>query len=124
MCCCCSCCCDLFLVILAIFFPPLPVWIRRGVCSSELLILIALCILGYFPGLLYSWYIISEHRDNYVYVLEDEERRLYRNPQPIHVHITSPPPPQPQARAAPCEHEPLVGPSDQPPAYTEMPPAK
>ncbi|KAI9728234.1 MAG: hypothetical protein M1828_004695 [Chrysothrix sp. TS-e1954] len=50
---------DCLLVLLAIVFPPLPVWVKRGLCSADSLINIALCILGFFPGLLHSWYIIS-----------------------------------------------------------------
>ncbi|KAK7205554.1 hypothetical protein BZA70DRAFT_267384 [Myxozyma melibiosi] len=50
---------DVFLVLLAILFPPLPVWIKRGICSADSLINIALCMLGFLPGLLHSWYIIA-----------------------------------------------------------------
>ncbi|KAK9383098.1 uncharacterized protein V2V93DRAFT_120636 [Kockiozyma suomiensis] len=50
---------DVFLVLLAILFPPLPVWIKRGICSADSLINIALCMLGFIPGLLHSWYIIA-----------------------------------------------------------------
>lgn len=59
--CCCGCMSDLCLVVLLIFFPPLPVWIRRGVCSADGWINILLCILGYFPGLIHSWYIIAKY---------------------------------------------------------------
>ncbi|RPB05970.1 hypothetical protein L873DRAFT_1824725 [Choiromyces venosus 120613-1] len=54
---------DCFLAILAILFPPLPVWVKRGICSADSLISIALCCLGWFPGLLHSWYIISKYPD-------------------------------------------------------------
>ncbi|KAK9480393.1 hypothetical protein V1514DRAFT_325310 [Lipomyces japonicus] len=54
---CCS--ADVFLILLAILFPPLPVWIKRGICSADSLINIALCMLGFIPGLLHSWYIIA-----------------------------------------------------------------
>ena len=56
-----SCISDLLLVVLSIFLPPLPVWIRRGVCSADSWINILLCILGYFPGLIHSWYIIAKY---------------------------------------------------------------
>lgn len=55
------------LVILAIIFPPLPVWVKRGLCSADSLINIALCCLGFLPGLLHSWYIISITPDEYEY---------------------------------------------------------
>jgi uncharacterized membrane protein YqaE (UPF0057 family) len=47
---CCS--ADIILILLAILFPPLPVWIKRGICSADSLINIALCMLGFIPGLL------------------------------------------------------------------------
>lgn len=70
---------DLFLAILAIFFPPvsgkttlctmvklsanlmLAVWIKLGVCTADSIINIALCCLGYIPGLLHAWYIILKY---------------------------------------------------------------
>ncbi|KAG7660478.1 uncharacterized protein J8A68_006010, partial [[Candida] subhashii] len=42
-------------------FPPIPVWIRRGFCSYDSFINILLLILGYFPGLIHSWYIIAKY---------------------------------------------------------------
>jgi uncharacterized membrane protein YqaE (UPF0057 family) len=50
---------DVFLGIVAIFFPPLAVWVKRGICSADSLINLALCCLAYLPGLLHAWYIIS-----------------------------------------------------------------
>lgn len=38
-----------------------PVWIKRGLCSADSLINIALCALGFFPGLLHAWYIIAKY---------------------------------------------------------------
>ncbi|EGV62326.1 hypothetical protein PSN45_001052 [Yamadazyma tenuis] len=57
----CGCLSDLCLIIISVLFPPLPVWIRRGVCSADSFINILLCILGYFPGLIHSWYIIAKY---------------------------------------------------------------
>ncbi|GAM85082.1 hypothetical protein ANO11243_030850 [Dothideomycetidae sp. 11243] len=54
---------DIFLGILALLFPPLPVWIKRGICSADSLINIALCMLGVLPGLIHSWYIIAAYPD-------------------------------------------------------------
>ncbi|KAK9457115.1 hypothetical protein V1511DRAFT_492728 [Dipodascopsis uninucleata] len=59
---CCS--ADVFLVLLAIVFPPLPVWVKRGICSADSLINIALCMLGFIPGLLHSWYIIARYPED------------------------------------------------------------
>ncbi|KAL4787999.1 hypothetical protein BJX76DRAFT_316784 [Aspergillus varians] len=52
---------DLFLAILAIFFPPVSVWIKLGLCTADSFINIALCCLGYIPGLLHAWYIILKY---------------------------------------------------------------
>ncbi|EGE02259.1 stress response RCI peptide [Trichophyton equinum CBS 127.97] len=52
---------DAFLAILAVLFPPIAVWIKVGVCSADSLINIALCCLGYVPGLLHAWYIILKY---------------------------------------------------------------
>lgn len=35
------------------------VWIKSGICTADSLINILLCTLGYIPGLLHAWYIIS-----------------------------------------------------------------
>jgi hypothetical protein len=40
------------------------VWIKVGVCTAESIINIALCILGYLPGLLHAWYIILKYPDS------------------------------------------------------------
>lgn len=55
----CACICDCLLIVVAVLFPPLPVWIICGFCSAESLINVALFFLGYFPGLLHAWYIIA-----------------------------------------------------------------
>ncbi|KAI0199271.1 hypothetical protein F4808DRAFT_433222 [Astrocystis sublimbata] len=58
-------CCssDLFLGIIAILFPPLAVWVKRGLCSADSVINILLCVLGYIPGLIHAWYIIAKFPD-------------------------------------------------------------
>jgi len=56
---------DLFLCALSILFPPIGVWIKRGICSADSLINIALSCLGYLPGLIHSWYIICSYPDSY-----------------------------------------------------------
>ncbi|KAK8160976.1 hypothetical protein IWX90DRAFT_388466 [Phyllosticta citrichinensis] len=65
---------DIFLAVLAVLFPPLPVWVKRGVCSADSLINIALCCLGVLPGLLHAWYIIWAYPDpDYEYERVDSE---------------------------------------------------
>ncbi|KAL9049112.1 MAG: hypothetical protein Q9162_007383 [Coniocarpon cinnabarinum] len=71
------CSADCLLVLIAIIFPPLPVWIKRGLCSADSIINIALCVLGFLPGLIHAWYIISVTPDDYEYrqvAQEDVER--------------------------------------------------
>ncbi|KAF2428276.1 hypothetical protein EJ08DRAFT_325491 [Tothia fuscella] len=69
---------DLFLCILSIFFPPIGVWVKRGICSADGLINIALCCLGFLPGLIHSWYIISAYPDpGYEAVPQDSEGRAH-----------------------------------------------
>ncbi len=83
-----ACASDIFLCLLAILFPPLPgkltlpfryplvsiqyidtnmpqVWVKRGLCSADSLINIALCMLGGVPGLIHAWYIIFKYPDPY-----------------------------------------------------------
>ncbi|KAK3900525.1 hypothetical protein C8A05DRAFT_17179 [Staphylotrichum tortipilum] len=52
---------DIFLGLLAVLFPPLPVWVKRGLCSADSILNILLLILGYIPGLLHAWYIIAKY---------------------------------------------------------------
>ncbi|KAM7195344.1 Proteolipid membrane potential modulator domain containing protein [Naviculisporaceae sp. PSN 640] len=54
---------DIFLGLLAILFPPLAVWVKRGICSADSIINILLLILGYIPGLIHAWYIIAKYPD-------------------------------------------------------------
>ncbi|KAJ5587564.1 uncharacterized protein N7459_003329 [Penicillium hispanicum] len=52
---------DIFLAVLAVFFPPVAVWIKAGICTADSLINLALCLLGYIPGLIHAWYIILKY---------------------------------------------------------------
>ncbi|KAK0620491.1 hypothetical protein B0T14DRAFT_497011 [Immersiella caudata] len=71
---------DCFLALLAVLFPPLPVWVKRGICSADSIINILLFILGYIPGLLHSWYIIAkfpEAQYDYQGPVDAEHGRVY-----------------------------------------------
>jgi len=68
---------DLFLCALSILFPPIGVWIKRGICSADSIINILLCVLGYIPGLIHSWYIICSYPDSYERIPDGES----------HVHV-------------------------------------
>ncbi len=74
MCCCCCDCCDFILTVLAFICPPLTVGIKRGFCSCDFLINIALCFLGYVPGLIHAWYIVLTDDDR---VQDDLERQIF-----------------------------------------------
>ncbi|KAK6441171.1 hypothetical protein LTR95_002595 [Oleoguttula sp. CCFEE 5521] len=65
---------DILLGFLAILFPPLAVWVKRGLCSVDSLINIALCMLGFLPGLLHAWYIIAVTPDPTYEPMGDEEQ--------------------------------------------------
>ncbi|KAF3907517.1 hypothetical protein AA313_de0201498 [Arthrobotrys entomopaga] len=74
------CSADCFLAVLAVLFPPIAVWVKRGVCSADSIINIALLCLGYLPGLLHAWYIIAKYPDPYSYSYEPIEggnQRVY-----------------------------------------------
>jgi uncharacterized membrane protein YqaE (UPF0057 family) len=51
------------------------VWIKRGLCTVDSFINIALCCLGYLPGLIHAWYIIARYPEqDYDYEPIDNER--------------------------------------------------
>ncbi|EMD31926.1 hypothetical protein CERSUDRAFT_119256 [Gelatoporia subvermispora B] len=49
---------DVFLYFLALFIPPLAVFFKRGI-KADFWINILLWILGWIPGVLHAWWIIS-----------------------------------------------------------------
>lgn len=40
---------------------PVIVWIKSGICTADSVINLALCLLGYIPGLIHAWYIILKY---------------------------------------------------------------
>ncbi|EKV11088.1 Stress response RCI peptide, putative [Penicillium digitatum] len=52
---------DIFLAVLAVFFPPIAVWIKTGFCTADSIINITLTLLCFFPGLIHAWYIILKY---------------------------------------------------------------
>lgn len=52
---------DWFLVFIAIFLPPVAVWIKRGFFTKDFLINLLLFLLGFFPGLIHALWVISHH---------------------------------------------------------------
>ncbi|CAE6538731.1 unnamed protein product [Rhizoctonia solani] len=51
---------NVLLYFLALLFPPIPVFIKRG-CSADVFINILLCVLGWIPGVIHAWLIISKN---------------------------------------------------------------
>ena len=51
---------DICLYFLAIFLPFISVMLKTG-CGADFLINICLSILGWIPGVIHAWYIISKH---------------------------------------------------------------
>lgn len=51
---------SLIWALVALFFPPLPVAIRKG-CSGHLVLNIVLLILAWIPAVLHAWYVILEY---------------------------------------------------------------
>ncbi|ORY88250.1 hypothetical protein BCR35DRAFT_301774 [Leucosporidium creatinivorum] len=51
---------DVLLYLLAILLPPVSVFLKRG-CAADFWINICLSILGWIPGVLHAWWIISKH---------------------------------------------------------------
>ncbi|PQE10223.1 stress response rci peptide protein [Rutstroemia sp. NJR-2017a WRK4] len=69
---------DIFLGLIAILFPPVAVWVKRGICSVDSIINILLCMLGFLPGLLHAWYIIAKFPEHdYDYIPDSEARVTY-----------------------------------------------
>ncbi|KAI0287183.1 hypothetical protein BC826DRAFT_1046071 [Russula brevipes] len=50
---------DVFLYFIAIFIPPLAVVAKRG-CGAEVCVNICLWIIGWIPGVIHAWWIISK----------------------------------------------------------------
>ncbi|KAF2488119.1 hypothetical protein BDY17DRAFT_320620 [Neohortaea acidophila] len=66
---------DIFLGLIAILFPPIAVWVKRGICGADSIINILLCVLGFLPGLIHAWYIIAVTPDpTYVQLPQDAEQ--------------------------------------------------
>lgn len=49
----------MLLYFLALFIPPIPVFMKTG-CGVDLLINIVLWCLGWIPGVIHAWWIISK----------------------------------------------------------------
>lgn len=78
-------------MLLSVLFPPVGVWVKKGLCSADSLINLALCCLGFLPGLLHAWYVILQNPDPYdAYhqVPDDRERGTGPNGRTTYYVIT------------------------------------
>ncbi|KAL1591412.1 hypothetical protein SLS60_012025 [Paraconiothyrium brasiliense] len=66
---------DCFLMLLSFLFPPIGVWVKKGVCSADSLINLALCCLGFLPGMIHAWYIILNNPEHTYEHVPDHERQ-------------------------------------------------
>ncbi|KAF1983473.1 UPF0057-domain-containing protein [Aulographum hederae CBS 113979] len=64
---------DVCLYFLAIFLPPLAVFFKSA-CGADFWINICLSILGWIPGVIHAWYVISHHERRIV-----RKRVVYTN---------------------------------------------
>ncbi|KHN98471.1 putative protein family UPF0057 [Metarhizium album ARSEF 1941] len=90
------CSADIFLSVLAILFPPLPVWVKCGICSADSIINLLLCCLGFLPGLFHAWYIIAKFPEpayEYESLPQEGGRVTYVYVQTPHVPHCRPPAP-------------------------------
>ncbi|KAF2137896.1 uncharacterized protein K452DRAFT_291249 [Aplosporella prunicola CBS 121167] len=55
---------DVLLYFLALFVPPASVFVKRG-CAADFLINVCLTILGWIPGVIHAWWIVSRTEDRY-----------------------------------------------------------
>ncbi|KAJ0343655.1 hypothetical protein COL154_009053 [Colletotrichum chrysophilum] len=123
------CSADIFLGLLALLFPPLPVWVKRGICSADSMINILLCLLGYvrlqssqspnspetntpsqIPGLIHAWYIIAKFPEpDYEYESVPQQDREGGRVTYVFVHGNgngnAPHTRQPQQQPRPSHHQ-------------------
>ncbi|KFM24995.1 Plasma membrane proteolipid 3 [Auxenochlorella protothecoides] len=52
---------DIGLIIVAIFLPPLAVFIQKDACDKDVLLNLLLTLLGWIPGAIHALYIILKY---------------------------------------------------------------
>ncbi|KAF1964016.1 hypothetical protein BU23DRAFT_494287 [Bimuria novae-zelandiae CBS 107.79] len=83
---------DCFLMLLSVLFPPIGVWVKKGVCSADSLINLALLCLGFLPGMLHAWYIILNNPEHDYEHVPDHERQGGVRATHYYVSYGGPPP--------------------------------
>lgn len=85
---------DTILIVIALFLPPLSAFFKRGL-HHEFWISILLTIIGWLPGVIYTWWVIltRHHRTHYHYIPQTYavNRLPVVNPHP-HLHHHRPHP--------------------------------
>ncbi|CCG82329.1 Putative uncharacterized protein [Taphrina deformans PYCC 5710] len=72
---------DILLLIMAVILPPLPVAIKRGLCSGAFWLNLLLSVLAYIPGMIHAWYIVLKYPDHiHSADCRHGQRDLERNP--------------------------------------------
>jgi uncharacterized membrane protein YqaE (UPF0057 family) len=54
---------DILAMILAIFLPPLGVFLKRGCFHADFWINLGLTLLGWIPGVIHAWYVTIHYSD-------------------------------------------------------------
>ena len=82
------------------------VWIKAGICTADSLINLALCLLGYIPGLIHAWYIILKYPEpDYDEVGYEpipggsSQRRDLENGRVTYYYVSHQPPQHPSQRS-------------------------
>ncbi|CAB4255220.1 hypothetical protein, no similarity [Maudiozyma barnettii] len=78
---------DWILVFIAVFVPPVAVFLKRGLKSKDLWINVLLAMFGFFPGLIHALYVISTHPSRLAHVRRkrnsDTRHRLHGEQSPL-----------------------------------------
>lgn len=67
------------------------VWIKSGICTADSLINILLCTLGYVPGVIHAWYIISLYPEPSNYEYETIPNDQGENGRVAYYHVSHQP---------------------------------
>jgi uncharacterized membrane protein YqaE (UPF0057 family) len=116
---------DIILLIIACFLPPLAAFFKVGL-HNEFWISLLLTILGWIPGMLYTWYIILT-RNRHYYIPQSymhpqqayaNSQQAYANPQQHQAYAN----PQQQAYANPQQQQAYANPQNPQQAYVPQQP--
>ncbi|KAH3682068.1 hypothetical protein WICPIJ_006969 [Wickerhamomyces pijperi] len=72
---------DCCLVLVAVICPPIAVIFKSGLCTSDFLINVLLTMIGYIPGLIHAFFIISRPKTRYRDF--DQEAAIYVTVAPL-----------------------------------------